>query len=425
MGQRVRVDHDRHAVGQGVRERLLGVGVAARARPPRPAPGPRATTTSGCRRTHRVGRRARRSAPSRPARTAAPDVQSTAAPGYGSRAGADADDAAGVLVVERRRARQQRGDVVRLQRLDRRLGQVEPDVDEVHHPARLRRRVDEVGDLVGAEGDRHVGAHVRRRRAGRCRRRRPTGRPRRRPAPRRSGPSAASASAAGPAVPPMPTIPSTTTSGSVRLVDGRRAAAGARSAASPARAPSREQHRLDRPPRAGRAAPRRTARRRRCRPPRPAAAPGRRTPTPSRSRDATPARRRPLHQRPLGQPRHQRRLGRPHLLDGVCAPHALKLAVECSTAQRPLRHSTRGRRRRRDPAVVGQRQVHAARRPARAARAAPCRGARRTGRPAASTTTSASCQASPAGRAERLGQRLLGGEPGGQRLQRERGLGRA
>ena len=75
--------------------------------------------------------------------------------------------------------------------------------------------------------------------------------------------------------------------------------------------------------------------------------------------------------------------------------------------------------RQRDAGVVRQREVHPldARCSARARRR--CRAARSDGQPLTSETTSASCQDEVAGGAERLRERLLGGEPGGQRLQRQ------
>ena len=76
-------------------------------------------------------------------------------------AGSDPDDPAGVLVVVRPGHAQEAAHVGGLQALDRRLGQVQPDVDELHGTARLGRRVDQVASLVGAERDRQVGPHVR------------------------------------------------------------------------------------------------------------------------------------------------------------------------------------------------------------------------------------------------------------------------
>ena len=163
MGQRIRVDHGRHAVRQRLGQRRLGVRVATGSDHPRlhPAVGRHDLGMPG---THRVGRGAEvADHPGEPGRcTRGAQHRSS---GIGLRAGADPDDTAGVLVRERRRHRQHRRDVDRLQRLHRRLRQLQADVDEVHHAAGLRRRVDEVGDLVGAERDGQVGAHVRPRRA--------------------------------------------------------------------------------------------------------------------------------------------------------------------------------------------------------------------------------------------------------------------
>ena len=220
---------------------------------------------------------------------------------------------------------------------------------------------------MGAEGDGHVGAHVRAvdlagvdLDAGRgvhgdapARRRAP-----RPPRPRRR---------AGPPCPPMPTIPSTTTSGRRGLLhraDHAAARGAQRGEPGGVRLLGAEQHAPRPARRAGPAARRRTARRRRCRPRRRAAAPGAPYTGPSRSSDGVrqPGRR-PLHQRPLGQPRHQRRLGRPDLLDGVCAAHAAKLpsagraAVPPTAAnprpghQRPDRRAGCPARRARRPAT--------------------------------------------------------------------------
>ena len=79
--------------------------------------------------------------------------------------------------------------------------------------------------------------------------------------------------------------------------------------------------------------------------------------------------------------------------------------------------------RERDPGVVRQREVDAL--------DAELLGAGRNGAAQLEATAAARVgddlgvvPRQAAGRAERLGQRLLGGEPGGQRLQRQRGLGR-
>ena len=96
-------------------------------------------------------------------------------------AGADADHASRVLLRSRRRPRQQRRDVLGLERLQPRFGQLEPDVDEVHRAAGLGRRVHQVTDLVGAERDGQCRVDVRRPAPRRCRRRRRWGCPRRRP----------------------------------------------------------------------------------------------------------------------------------------------------------------------------------------------------------------------------------------------------
>ena len=133
----------------------------------RPAP-----TTSGCasRTRSATRRRRRRTGPSRHSPLAAPATLSRAAPGYCAAPGADADHAAGVLLAVRARSGQQRRDVLGLERLDLGLRQVEPDVDQVHRAAGPRRGVDEVADLVGAEGDRERRLDVVAVRAHRCRR---------------------------------------------------------------------------------------------------------------------------------------------------------------------------------------------------------------------------------------------------------------
>jgi hypothetical protein len=65
----------------------------------------------------------------------------------------DADDAARVLLGLRGRPGQQGRNVLGLERLHVWLGQVEPDVDEVHRPAGPGCWVHQVTDLVGAERD--------------------------------------------------------------------------------------------------------------------------------------------------------------------------------------------------------------------------------------------------------------------------------
>ena len=59
------------------------------------------------------------------------------------------------------RAGHQGGDVGGLEGLDDRGRQLQAEVDEVHRAARPGRGTDQVGHLVGAEGDGEVGDHVR------------------------------------------------------------------------------------------------------------------------------------------------------------------------------------------------------------------------------------------------------------------------
>ena len=210
-----------------------------------------------------------------------------------------------------------------------------------------------------------------------------------------------------PGRPPMPTMPSTTTSGAAALGELDDAPAG-RPQRGQARLVGavRDQHRLDPRARDGPASRRRTARRRRCRPARRAAAPGARTRRPSRSMTAvaSPAAARCISV-PSGSRRHQRRLGRPHLLDGVrAAPHRTPATSHDAEAMPASWES--------------ERWTWTA--PSSAARAATVPEIANSGRPDESETTSASCQARSPGAPERLGQRLLGGEAGGQRGRRAR-----
>ena len=233
-------------------------------------------------------RAGRRTAPCRTSPLAAPATESTPAPGYGREPGADADHAAGVLVRVRRRA-------AAAGPPRRRAGAPRPPPagsrDRCRRGARRRvrrRRVDQERDLVGAEGDRDVGAARAGPRARRCRRRPRSARRPRRPARPRAPRSAALGVGREPGAPADPDD----------AVDDevRRGRAG-RSLVTrpPARLQRREpalvrlvgeQPRLDPARRGGRAPRRRTARRRRCRRLRPAAAPGARTPCPSRSSTA-------------------------------------------------------------------------------------------------------------------------------------------
>ena len=248
-------------------------------------------------------------------------MHSTAAPGYSSEPARTPTTPRVYLWSSGPRHRQQRRDVGGLERVTVGLGQVEPDVDEVDHAAGLGGRVDQVRDLVGAERDGHVGAHVRSRRDGRCPRRpRTVRRPRPRARPRTARPPARrrGAGRAGRRC--------------RRCRRARRPAARPRPRRRPAAGGAQRGHALV----VGLA--------RRAAPPRPGAAPGQQRPGVQRvaavvartdqqqhpgavhtaeqvrHRDRQPGRR-PLHQRALRQPRHQRGLRRPHLLDRVCLPH--------------------------------------------------------------------------------------------------------
>ena len=206
-------------------------------------------------------------------------------------------------------------------------------------PQAPRGRVDEVRDLVGAEGDGQVGAHVRPvepagvdvdagrhvdrdDRHARAARRAP-------PRPRSRSPGR----------PPMPTIPSTTTSGARRVGGGDDATAGgAQRGEARRRAPSTTAA----PPRPRAAAPgqqRAGVQRVTAVVARPDQQQHPRGRTRRRAGRATADRqpgRGPLHQRALGQPGHQVRLGRPHLLDGVGAAHG----PHASDVRRPVcRHA--------------------------------------------------------------------------------------
>ncbi len=180
--------------------------------------------------------------------------------------------------------------------LDRRVREVEAEVDEVHRPAGRGGGVDEVRDLVGAEGDGHRGPDVRpvertgvhvhaggsvdRDDRDALERRRPRRRPRRRRPPRPAD--------ADDAVDDDVRAPG-------RLDVGEGPSAGRAQGGEPRGVGlvRLQQQRLARRRRGGPARARRTARRRRCRRSRPAAAPGRRTPGRAARRRRRPARPRP------------------------------------------------------------------------------------------------------------------------------------
>ena len=253
---------------------------SASASPPEPTTQactrPSATTISGCRRTHGVGGRAQVAHhPGQPG-TRARGAQHRGA-GVGLRAGADADDAAGVLVRERPpapaaapprrpaaaprpvppagRARCRRGAPLRTPAA---AGSTRwailwvPNVTV--RSARTCRPVEPPG--VDVDARRHVDRDDRHsRERGRAPPRPPSRRPGR---------------------PPMPTIPSTTTSG--RWASATRHTTrppAARSAASPSTCTCRDSSTASTAAPGARASRPPTARRRRCRRPRPAAAPGR------------------------------------------------------------------------------------------------------------------------------------------------------
>ncbi len=158
VGERIGVDDERYVVLQRLGQRLGRLGVAAGA----DHPGLHASVADddlGVRRAYGVG-----------CTTGVPDHageparrtrgREHARAGVTGRAGADADDAAGVLLSVDRRRREKGSHVVGLQRADRGGGQVEADVDQLDHSARRGRRLDEVADLVGPEGDGDVRGHV-------------------------------------------------------------------------------------------------------------------------------------------------------------------------------------------------------------------------------------------------------------------------
>ena len=151
VGQGVRVDHDRHAVGTGLGQHGRHVGAAAGADGPRLYPAGLGDHV-GMRRDHRVARAG--DVPDHPAEPGRrPGHAQHAGARVGDRAGADADHAAGVLLGLRVGSREQRRHVVGLQALDVGLGEVQPDVDEVDGPGVLGCGVGQQRDLVGAEGD--------------------------------------------------------------------------------------------------------------------------------------------------------------------------------------------------------------------------------------------------------------------------------
>ena len=454
----VRGEHRRHAeravdVGRARRRRRR----AGRRRParrasssPAPSPPPEPTTqactrpaptTSGWRPADPVGDRV---APDvahhadQPAGRAGDAEQRGA--GVAGRAGADADHAAGVLVRRPARAAAAAGDVLGLQRLDRRRrGRSSPMSTRCTAPQAGAAGSTRWRDLVGAEGDGERGARRAARRARRCRRRRRSGCRPRRPGRRATSASAAPASGRSPGRPPMPDDPVDDDVGrrcrrGARRRPGRRRA---RSAASPPScAWSDEQPRLDRAPRAGPARapaysasppllpgpdqqqhPRAVRRRRagrRTAYASPAAARCISAPSGSRAISASSAAR-TCSTVCAGSPitlarRASRTFGRRHARERAERPRLRR-----RPAPTPLQHHDgRG-----DAGVVGEREVH--------------RGdAERRRRGAATEPRSTKQRAAgglgddlgvvpvqPDRGAERLGERLLGGEPGGQRGRRE------
>ena len=163
MAQGVGVDDHRHVVGTGLGEHRARVVTTAGAHDP----GLDAAVADdlGVRAAHGVGDRLRPDVADHPDQ---PGVRARHGEQRGTRVGARArayaDHAAGVLVRDVVGPRQQGAYVVGLERLDHRRAElrvVEAEVDEVDGTAREAGGVDEVGDLVGAEGDRQVGADVR------------------------------------------------------------------------------------------------------------------------------------------------------------------------------------------------------------------------------------------------------------------------
>ncbi len=298
----------------------------------RPAP-----TTSGWAAADPVGDLARSDVPDHAAESArgAGDAEQPGA-GVLRAAGPDADDAAGVLLRVRLGARQQGRDVTGLEGLDGCVGQVEADVDQVDRPAGRGRRVDQVGDLVGAEGDRDLGASRGARRARRCRRRPRSGRRPRPPARRRP-----------PAAPPAPrgADPAGRRSRRSRRRPPRVGSGAGARRCTPSGASQRgdaslvsvvgQQQRLDLHPPAGQQRPgvQRVA----------AVVAGpdqQQHPSPVRRAEQVDhgvrqARGGPLHQRTLGESHHQLGLGGPHLLDRVRASHAAHASRVVSPRGRP------------------------------------------------------------------------------------------
>ena len=378
--QRVGVDDDRDAVGDRGRERLPCRVAAAGADGPRLHPA--LADDLGVHPADDVGDLADVADHPRQPAVGAADAEQRGA-GVGGRAGADADDAARVLVTVAGRLRQQPSYVGGLQRLDGWRGQVEAEVDEVDRPARGRGGVDEVADLERAEGDGERGRHVGAARARRCRPRFRSGRRRRRPGRRRPGRA------------PPPRRVAARGGRRCRRSRRRRRRAGSRRRrrrrAAPRPSRRRPAARSGRPrgprrpaatprphSRAGRASRRRTARRRRCRRTRPAAAPAGRTRRRAGRAPRAPAPRQPAASahppaaRPSGPPRPPAParpcapLASPHPIRGVC------LRVRWSA-----RVGTRGDGGlwRADPDARGT--GHARRRGPRGTRRAPAR----TGRP--------------------------------------------
>ena len=201
-------------------------------------------------------------------------------------------------------AARQRSDVPALERRDRGLREVESEVDQVDHAARRCRRLDEVADLVRAEGDGQVGGDVIAVQASRV------DVDAARDVDRDDGcaATARTASAArsrSPARPPIPTMPSMTTSGAVKSSSPTLRPPTARSAARPASCTELgDGERLDPRLRGGRASRRRTTRRHRCPRSRRGAGPSARTPHPAGRSPKPPARLPPAAsaRRPAGSP---------------------------------------------------------------------------------------------------------------------------
>ena len=198
VGERVGVDHDRHVVGERRCQLVAARAHRPRTRRPTPARGP-SPTTSGCAsrtRSATASGPTYRTIPQSP--LAAPATLSRAAPGYCALP-ARTPTTPRAYFCESGAGRGSRSATSSGWSASTGGGrEVEPDVDQLDRARGPRGRVDQVRDLVGAEGDGQRRLDVSVRPARRCRRRRRSGCRPRRPARRCTASSAATASGFNP-----------------------------------------------------------------------------------------------------------------------------------------------------------------------------------------------------------------------------------